>query len=310
MQVKKHSVCEGFFRMIVRNAETGNVSNDTGWFKNLITDYGMNGIAGDAGQFGVCKGIYVGSSNAPPTVNDVTIGTPVARTSTFTPGADPSPQVGSAVSPYYAKVVWAYRFAAGAAAGNISEVGAIFRYEDPYELWSRSLVKDASGDPVTITILPDEILDVYYECRIYPQETFSEGTVTLMGSSYAYRASSSNLASSATAGPLVRGFAPVLGSTRSYAYSGIIGPSPARDLQGVELGTSDSVSSPTYVTNSFTRTYVFTYPPGSATGLLRSFEMNNGPSTEKYASELTPAFNKTPDLEFKLSFIVSWARKE
>ena len=79
-------------------------------------------------------------------------------------------------SPYYrwAKVTW--RFGQGVAAGNISEVGLGWGNSN---LWNRALIKDANGNPTTITVLSDEYLDVVSEIRDYPTLS-SSGSFNLL----------------------------------------------------------------------------------------------------------------------------------
>ena len=75
-------------------------------------------------------------------------------------------------APYYygGRITW--RFGQGIAAGNISEVGLGWGNSN---LWNRALIKDANGNPTTITVLSDEYLDVVSEIRVYPTQNLSGG---------------------------------------------------------------------------------------------------------------------------------------
>jgi hypothetical protein len=48
-------------------------------------------------------------------------------------------------------------------------------------LFSRALIADAEGNPITITVLPDDYLTVLYELRLYPPEGITTATVTIAG---------------------------------------------------------------------------------------------------------------------------------
>lgn len=129
------------------------------WFPNLITNSGLNRL----GSGGIIDRAFVGSGSAVPLVTDIAMGALVGTTISLQEIVTGN----SGVAPYYAWARYRYRFAPGEGDGNLSEVGIGV----PSALFSRALILDAEGDPTTITVLPDEYLDVIYELRMYPPTT-------------------------------------------------------------------------------------------------------------------------------------------
>lgn len=295
----------GIFRMVVRKSDTLEVVKDTGEFRNMITDYGMNYIAAS----GIFNGCTVGNGTTPETASDISIQSYVARTQSYAPSGNPAPSVGSTVSPYYSKCTATWRFAAGTAVGNLTEVGVICNYTAPnYQLWSRTLIKDGSGNPITITVLPDEILDVYYEARIYLQSTATTGSMTIGSTTHTYRVLSSLLTSSAHGGIFTRGFF-TNANDLCNANNGALGASPNNFPSGTSLGGKTSVTSVPYVSGSFSKGATYSFAPGTATGNIRSFGIEMQPQGPIFGVELTPAYNKLATIELKLTHTISWARR-
>lgn len=142
-------------------------------FTNLITDHGLERMASVDGE-SLIQRIYVGTGTTPPEFTDTTLQNPI------TDGNGTISRGISGTAPYH---VWArstITFGVGAAAGNISEVGA-GPNSSPYLLFSRALVVDALGNPTTITVLPDEQLQVVYEHRHYMSTDDVVGEFTLTG---------------------------------------------------------------------------------------------------------------------------------
>ncbi|KAK6697260.1 hypothetical protein SNK04_014178 [Fusarium graminearum] len=65
----------------------------------------------------------------------------------------------------------------GVGTGNLSELGT---GTSSTNLFSRALIRDPiTGNPVTITKLPDEFMDVTFELRAYVSASDTTGTVTI-----------------------------------------------------------------------------------------------------------------------------------
>lgn len=177
MEIKDTVKVAGRYRLQVIRPD-GTVKRGTGWFKNLITNGGLDAL-GDNGAFG--RYCQVGSGNTAPSNTDSSLVSLIATTQTADAAVwGYSTDVGAAASsPYYQYQRLTYTFGTGVAAGNISEVG--IGWATSGSLFSRALILDSYGDPTTITVLSDEQLIVTYEFRYYPIETDQTGNVTFTG---------------------------------------------------------------------------------------------------------------------------------
>lgn len=181
MKIPMHFGARGLFRMDAINVDTGEVRELAPWQDNLITDVGLNtfggwktsgGVAGDpdynASSNSPTSFCWVGSGSTPPAFTDVLPAAFVARTQNK-PNA--TERAVATAAPWYLGGRNVFQFAVGAAAGNLTEVGldngASTTSNTKYWMFSRALIKNAQGNPITVTVLPNEILQVTYETRTY-----------------------------------------------------------------------------------------------------------------------------------------------
>lgn len=182
---------EGLYRLRKFKAKSGTLVKDTGWFKNTITNRGlwllwaMNGYSYGLNWGG--SACAVGSGSTPPTVNDTDMEDVVAVKSSAG-GVNPSRSgyvAAAGEAPAYFYNGDSYTFGTGAAAGNLSEVGVYPGVGGVMglsgNLFSRALILDEDGNPTTITVLSDEILQVSYEVRMYVDTSKKDFTFTLEG---------------------------------------------------------------------------------------------------------------------------------
>jgi hypothetical protein len=277
----------------------------TGWFPNLITNQGLNRLGTALDVTNACQ---VGSGSAVPQFTDTGLQTFVAGSNTIqasTAGAQAS-------SPYYAFQTRTYRFAAGTATGNLSEVGVGWATTGA-NLFSRALIVDGSGNPITITVLPTEVLDVTYQIRNYPQVTDTNSNITITG------VGTRNLLTRAclvTSNTFWRAFG-VGGITSSsvpnIAYAGSIG-----DITGQPTGLNDTASATAnaaYSNGSYQRTSSATWDlnRGNLAGGIRSIRLcfgADGSSTifSCYQCEFDAAINKLNTQTFTLNTLFNWGR--
>jgi len=160
---------QAHFKLVARTSD-GSERNLTDWFPNLVLDSGLDRMS----QGAWFTGVAVGTGNSEPLVTNVGLDALLASTTTVI-------EVGSSrqldALPYYYSLVTVFRFAQGVAAGNISEIAMTWGGNN---CWNRALIKDINGNPTTITVLPNEFLDVYTELRIYPKMTDTVTTVDLL----------------------------------------------------------------------------------------------------------------------------------
>lgn len=166
---------EGHYRLRVEGPE-GQSREDTGWFKNVITDEGLNAYATETWWLAVC---VVGAGNSTPSASDTSLDSFIANSGR---GSNTETESQSDTPPYYAYIRRKYTFPAGAAAGNVSEVGISWNGSSTGgDLTSRALILDENEQETTITVLSDEILIVEYEARIYPDFNDNIHSVTDSG---------------------------------------------------------------------------------------------------------------------------------
>lgn len=272
------------------------------WNKNLILDAGLNRMATSGDYIRYCQ---VGSGSSVPATGQVSLDSLVAGVE----GADGALTVAPS-APYYVSRIRSYTFATGVAAGNLSEVGVGWALSGT-TLFSRSLIKDSGGNPTTITILPDESLNVIYEFRYYGPPTDITGTVVAtgnIGGSYDYVLRAASFATAnVNSWNLPASQQANAGGLGVIAYSGPIGP-----VTGVPSGTTSNLAnaSPgTYVSGSFQLDRVVTAQAEQAnfgTG-LRSIKMQMGIGV--YQIEFTPPIPKTNVDVVSLTMRISWGRR-
>lgn len=151
------------------------------WFPNLITNAGLDflGTTGTTPVQGYCR---VGSGNTAPANSNTALVSQVAVSNTLQAETTGVNRTGT----FYGWRRRTNRFAAGAAAGTLAEVGVSPAAASA--LFSRALILDGGGAPTTITVLSDEVLDVTYELRIYPTLADATGTVTIAAVVYSWTA--------------------------------------------------------------------------------------------------------------------------
>jgi hypothetical protein len=159
----------GHFKLQLRKSN-GSLKNEME-FDNLITNIGLNRIATGS----AINGCAIGSGTSIPAVTDTQLQTFGQYTTNIISSTNNMQLVNL---PNYGFSRKTYRFAEGSLNGNYSEIGVGWLNN---QLFSRALIKDANGNPTTITVLPDEFLDVTYEVRLYIPTTDVVTTGELTG---------------------------------------------------------------------------------------------------------------------------------
>lgn len=289
----------GFFKIEAVNEETGERRLLADWFPNLILNQGLNNLGNGNNSIRYCQ---VGAGSTPPTVNDSQLQSFIASTGNII--SAPSSYV--AGPPYYTTTVFTYRFAAGTATGNLSEVGVGWSSSPTGSLFSRSLIKNTNGDPITIVVLSGEALDVSYEFRLYPPSTDSTFSVNIGGTNYDCIVRPSYI--SATSAWDANVFSDYGGRFRdAIAYDGIIG-----GVTGAPSGAGDGpyqVSTGIYSNNSyqFDGQCIFGLNAANFQTGIRSIYIRTFGSA--FQCQFTPAIPKLNTQVLTLNFRVSWARR-
>ena len=146
----------------------GELNLDTGWFNNHILDNGLSYVCRKYSSGTAIAGVVIGTGNSAPSDSDLALDSYLAKSSTAQGAASYSknPDDRSVTS------VRTFRFGPGVGTGNISEMGMGLadsgaNLGSSSELYSRALIRDSGGNPITITKLADETLDVSWEHTIF-----------------------------------------------------------------------------------------------------------------------------------------------
>lgn len=268
-EVNHHIGLEGIVHFKFTNIKTGEVREYE--FKNLVLNSGIDYYMTSSSTF--ISGCILGSSSVPPVATDTTI-TSILGTSTTnqTYGAGVS---NTTTLPYYTSYYWTYRFIEGVATGNIAQVamayGSVSAANNTYTgLFSKALVKDGNGTPITITKLADEVLDVTYTLRIYTPSADVIGTTTISGVNYDY------IVRAASAGNWSLYGRAVSAVYTATAYTGTIGTG-----LGTPSGSSGNATTKTfdtYAVGTYTRTATIFWDlnNGNLSGGIRSVYLGFG----------------------------------
>lgn len=297
----------GEYRLEVRQ-ENGHTRWLTNWFSNNITDIGLNRMATSTSRNNACQ---VGSGNTAPQNSDVTLETHVAGT---TNKADFGRNHSGTNGPTYWSSVWyRYDFNQGAVVGNISEVGIGTSGSAGTSLTSRELIRDANGDPTTLSILAQETLRVHYRVYHYAPTVDVAGQIMVSGNPVDYIARAAKAGTSAWS-PFIFSNSTalcVLGdAVNCTGYTGNIGP--LTDSPSNFSFTMSVQSNPSYVSGSYSRSATYHTGVGSAR-TMKSAEiwLGDAPVAEnggKFQFQFDPPLVKSATEEMTLDFLVSWDR--
>lgn len=264
------------FKFIVKKQD-GSISKETDWFHNLVLDAGLLRMPIGPWIDRCC----VGSGNSTPIASQASLDAFVASTTVSLNG-----QAGwdSTTNPTYLYDRKTWRFAQGAAKGNLSEVGLGW---GDNALWNRALIKDTTGNPATITILADEVLDVVAEIRVYPAQTPS-GSFQLkdkFGSVVSTHSYSSKIS---LGGGTWGGASQVRNSSLS--------------VQGVRTATVNTVLGKTIQTIG---TLDLSAANTAHSQINAQYTLMGGNADWGYLTTITPPIIKTPDM--KMSYTVNFS---
>lgn len=298
MNFKVKTRFEGIYSFKAINVHTkkardlGSVSESP----NMIVRGGLNLIGNSNGLIRSC---VVGTDSTTVSFEDTALGAQIASTTTIqteTYGAQSS-------APYFRWYRRTYRFAQGAAAGNLAEVGI---KADNGVLFSRALIVDSAGNPTTLSILSDEYLDVTYEFRTYAETADIVQQLSVNGSQYTATLRSANVTSGSSYQDY--GIANTMSSGSSYhtMYNGTIGsitgnPSGESYTHGRSLRGS-------YVENAFERTFIFSAGLNNAnfTGGVRSIYLQT--SQGNFQVDFSPAIPKNNYMILTIDLTVQWSK--
>lgn len=327
----------------------GTVRELAPWQDNLITDIGLNTMGGwqyrdmpaDPGSNYVSddatRYCWVGSGSTPPQFTDTAPAQFVRATSNVISTAVSRSQPTDTV--HYTGGKRVFQFNVGEATGNLTEVGLSngrhTNITGTYKLYmfSRALIKNANGDPITVTVLADEILQITYEHRIYLASNdpvivnLVDGANTHELKMYPFGFGRSNTYRWLTGGYI--GYE-TCWSTNSYGMGVMLQKNDATPLSQRVPGVTEEVSTmyifmngdqlssagisynnPTAVWGERTRKYLCTLGVNTSPQNVRNIGgfFNNGNEIgHQWLGYINPVIHKAFDETLRFEFTTTWGR--
>ena len=271
-------------------------------FDNLITDAGLERW----GTAGVIDRCYLGSGSATPAVTDTAMAMPLANTTTK--DTAPAATYDAAVRSQTLYDKW--RFAPGVGTGDVREVGVGW----VSGLWSRALVLDSNGNPMTISKAADESLDVTYAITLQFPPSDVVGVVNIKGADHTWTARPYQFSNPTDFGTFNYGWGQYQYSSYAYAYacSGDLVAFLSGSVSGV-IGSSLSLGDAAlaYVAASRYRDLKIVFPLDSGNGSLKTVVYEH-PTAYPYGISLqvgfSPAIPKLATDVLTLVVRISWGR--
>lgn len=276
-------------------------------FENLITNAGLD-MMGTLGTW--LTKCAIGRGTTEPTVTDVLIEDYAAANTA------PLSSVATAQSSaqYYGSRTKVFRFAAGFGTGLISEVTISQNFigagnDVPF---SRALLKDSSGSPMTLDKLADMALDVTYEFRSYPPASDLTGTIVLDGITYGWTSRALDVTNSAiwAAGSTGTIASTIVGGTSAVTvYDGALGAITATAPSGSSTTFGVTPVASSYVSGSYERNFTLSCAKanGNLAGGIAALTFQAGIGKFQYG--FSPAIPKTSTKVLVLNVRHSWSRK-
>lgn len=253
----------GEFRILINRSD--GTTADTGWFKNMILDQGLDRLGNSGGQ-PVYNFARVGSGTSTPIGTQSQLDSQIAASAA---GGAATANSNEGAPLYRTTLTHTYSFTQGAVIGNITEIGIGWATTGA-TLFSRALILDNLGSPTSITLVALDQLTVFYRLRIVPPLTDTTGSVTIGSTSYNYTARvlragtfGQNQFQYVSADYWTGG-----GSSTTYQAGATLGSIAANGMGGTQSGSAGTASSASYTTGTYYRDTTFTWSisQGNATG--------------------------------------------
>ena len=305
----------GEFRCVVKKSD-GSIKTDTGYQKNLILDQGLDFFGGGNGtdMMAYC---VIGSGNSQPVYTQNKLDTAIKGVDGGVDSYKYDYDAARDGNLYKANKVCKYSFT-GLNNVNISEVGLASEFSSTtdYYLCTRALIKDAQGVPATITVLSDEVLEIYYKLWQVFDTTDKDGTINLLdgvGGSVAYNYKLRLCVVGSRgyqAGGLLTG-----DSTDLYALSSIC-TGDLEDIKDIPSGLIFGSYYPTlstYNRGSYRRTILCVFTHEGGVGNIRTYVL--GTTMGAYQIRFGSVANDSPIVKTDTQTLtipveVSWGRYE
>lgn len=286
-------------------------------FDNLLTNIGLN-YWGSSNPFIY---MFVGTGTTPPAVTDTQLNVYHANTSAGAVSWDSAAIRGGAPD-YWVQSQTTVTFNTGVATGNLTEVGIGWNsggaINTGHRLFSRALIVDGTGNPVTLTVLADEYLEVTYSIRMYPPlvSTDLTETINLSGIDYTFisRALQVNFRPGVNRRSILHRGNVTLCTGTSASTPPSLAAVTANNLDNRGSTTNISSSTITYVDGSYTAAASYTASPaqGNLAYGIRGIEAYVADSLSSlgfaWQTTVSPVIPKDNTKVLAFGHKYSWAR--
>ena len=299
----------GLFKITITR-EDGSVKVDTGWFRNLITNQGLDwfGVYPAGINSSMIRFAFVGTGNTPPAYTDTSM------TANVTPAA---PYTSTTVSyiagpPTYYSSISTYQWPQGAIVANLAEVGigSLTNLNFPYTgtpvLYSHALIVDSNGNPTTLSVTSTDTLSVSYESRLYLNTTDTNYSLVIAGTTYSgiYR-----LAKIASPDFVMDRLSGQSGNPFIQYFSGAIGPITGEPSGPGPFGNPSQISWTfgTYTIGSYTIQATANIPANSQGAInVTAIMVDSGLGMWQYS--VSPSWNRLATQNISTTWAFSWGR--
>lgn len=278
----------------------GSIRMETEFFDNLITNQGLD-VYGGVGSVSV---LWVTNGTTPPSVTDTTLSGTILGYS----GSGSAANTGqTATLPNYAELTFTHTFAVGGVIGTITELGRGAGGPSTVNtLFSRALIVNSGGTPISITLTATDQLVIVYKIRAYIPDDDVIASMDVNG-----------VTTNLTIRPMLVSNAAIWGASiatlsfdgsQSGVHTGAIG-----SRTGVPAGTftsCSSVTNATYVPGSYARAFSMIWLPAKGAFTAASFRAGqaSGQPAGGWQVSLSPSIIKTNLQTLRIEGELSWSR--
>lgn len=293
-------------------------------FNNLITDYGLNRLLSGSSFSSSVANCVVGTGVTEPSVTNLNITAAHKQAAQVSLQATAGPL--EDLPALERTITFKYVFNPGVITSTVTEIGTKDNNAalNNNTLFSHSLIKDTNGNPTTLTVLPDEYLNVYYSLTFkFPDKgTWVSLTKDIGGVPTTIRMKMINILRTgltATSFTEMCGFSYI--NFRAYNTGAAIMTADEETYvnpQSAAVWTLESYDSRHGITCSrtissengvFTRRARIKFTPQSGGRIFGTMSlMSNNSSSPMYVIEATPPISKTDEQEFNLDLDFSLSR--
>lgn len=273
-----------------------------GPFHNMLLDAGMDGF-GDTATVQLYRNAEVGTGTTPPAVTD----TQLSNYLGFISGV-PVTTRGNSGAPDY-EYSW-IRIQHTSGIGqfgevNLTELGVTGSGQQ--FLFSRELIRDATGEPVAFPLMDDEQFRFTYELRLYRPLADAFSQVQIGSQTHDTITRALNVSSSSW------GLLDIGNNVNSHAiggctaHTGALAAVTASSPGGSNIGNTNDFSDKPYQTGDYYLDSSFRFGPNQGSGSVRT--LSHGRRCARFQTEYDPPIDKTSSQTLILPQRFSWARR-